>query len=376
MQRQEGEVDRGITLEVRLIVTECSGTKSDKQDTNSSSGNYTTHAVDANIRPVNDQEPFVEVQLTAQHNILANEQHHSEQSEPIYDTFTLHYLPKVREYVLANPHHVIAPGLSRNNQEESYGSNDMAHNHYLEESRKKTQEKNRNLKPSVMHTTSLQNTTNDSKQKPRSNNQASWSLPVSKSSGVTLNSMPLVDHSRNPSLFLDSKHFVCLTCQKCVFNANHDACVTKFLNEILIGHRFSPNKSSAVYEKTSPRSCLRCKPTGRIFNTVGLRPADPTGLPVTTSLEHDAPYESTSSNQEQDQSLTISQGADVQTEQALFEYTPVQNILNRDSSSQESSLNVQLSYTPFELLGRWTKNHPLTNVIGNPSRSVFTRKQL
>ncbi|GKE13054.1 hypothetical protein Tco_1416605, partial [Tanacetum coccineum] len=35
--------------------------------------------------------------------------------------------------------------------------------------------------------------------------------------------------------------------------------------------RFSPNKSSVVYEKTSPRSCLRWKPTGRIFKSVGLR---------------------------------------------------------------------------------------------------------
>ncbi|GJR54611.1 hypothetical protein Tco_1405132 [Tanacetum coccineum] len=36
-------------------------------------------------------------------------------------------------------------------------------------------------------------------------------------------------------------------------------------------HRFSPNKSFAVYEKTSHRSGLRWKPTGRIFKTVGLR---------------------------------------------------------------------------------------------------------
>ncbi|GJU93685.1 hypothetical protein Tco_1318441 [Tanacetum coccineum] len=80
---------------------------------------------------------------------------------------TPHYLPKVREYVLAKPHHVIAPGSFRNSQEEPYGSNDMAHNHYLEEARKKTQERNRNSKPSVMHTTSLQNTTNGSKPNPR-----------------------------------------------------------------------------------------------------------------------------------------------------------------------------------------------------------------
>ncbi|GJZ39403.1 hypothetical protein Tco_0585966, partial [Tanacetum coccineum] len=34
---------------------------------------------------------------------------------------------------------------------------------------------------------------------------------------------------------------------------------------------FSPNKTSVVYEKTSPRSDLRWKPTSRIFEFVGLR---------------------------------------------------------------------------------------------------------
>ncbi|GKC65500.1 hypothetical protein Tco_1098098 [Tanacetum coccineum] len=38
---------------------------------------------------------------------------------------TPHYLPKVREYVLAKPHHVIAPGSSRNSQEESYDEEEL-----------------------------------------------------------------------------------------------------------------------------------------------------------------------------------------------------------------------------------------------------------
>ncbi|GJZ17114.1 hypothetical protein Tco_0553237, partial [Tanacetum coccineum] len=191
---------------------------------------------------------------------------------------TPHYFPKVREYVIVKPHHVKAPGSSRNSQEESYGSNDMAHNHYLEEARKMTQEKNRNSKPSVMHTTSLQNTTNGSKPNPRSNNQISKSLPVSKSSYGMSNGVSLVEHSRNSSSFSDSKHFVCSTCHKCVFNANHDYCITKFLKEvnssakIAIGQRFSPNKSSVMHEKpNTPRSCLRWKSTGRIFKIAGLR---------------------------------------------------------------------------------------------------------
>ncbi|GJV80116.1 hypothetical protein Tco_1515986 [Tanacetum coccineum] len=41
--------------------------------------------------------------------------------------------------------------------------------------------------------------------------------------------------------------------------------------KIITGHRFSPNKISVVYEKTSPRCDLWWKPTGRIFKIVGLR---------------------------------------------------------------------------------------------------------
>ncbi|GJU78701.1 hypothetical protein Tco_1275771 [Tanacetum coccineum] len=147
----------------------------------------------------------------------------------------------------------------------------------------------------------LQNTANDSTPDPKRTNQTSRSLPISKSSCVTITVVPKADHSRNSSSFSDSKHFFCSTCHKCIFNANHDACITKLLNEvnshkvkphktknsnnlveqkshtqkpgrqIFSGHRFSPKKTSAVYEKTSPRSCLRWKPTGKIFKAVGLK---------------------------------------------------------------------------------------------------------
>ncbi|GKF49598.1 hypothetical protein Tco_0142849, partial [Tanacetum coccineum] len=42
--------------------------------------------------------------------------------------------------------------------------------------------------------------------------------------------------------------------------------------QIAIGQSFSPKKSSVVHEKpNTPRSCLRWKPTGRIFKIAGLR---------------------------------------------------------------------------------------------------------
>nr|GEX44594.1 hypothetical protein [Tanacetum cinerariifolium] len=48
----------------------------------------------------------------------------------------------------------------------------------------------------------------------------------------------------------------------------------------------------------------------------------------------------------------------------------------QDLPSQGSSSNVIQIHTPFKHLGRWTKDHPIANVIGDSSRSVSTRKQL
>nr|GEV36512.1 hypothetical protein [Tanacetum cinerariifolium] len=96
--------------------------------------------------------------------------------------------------------------------------------------------------------------------------------------------------------------------------ANHYSCVTKFLKEvnsrakvpsnkttnrnkpveqisvpnkqerqIPTGHRFSIKKTFVVQKKTiTPRSCLRWKPAGKIFKTVGLRLV-PTGRILTSS---------------------------------------------------------------------------------------------
>ncbi|GJT71456.1 hypothetical protein Tco_1030742 [Tanacetum coccineum] len=229
---------------------------------------------------------------------------------------TQHYLPKGRESAFAKPNHMIASSSFRNSSKNllRFSSNDMVHNYYLEEAKKKTQERDRKSTTSVMPSTKSQNTTKSCKLKPRSNNQTSRIFPTSKSSCPTTTVMPKADHSRNSTPFSDFKHFVCSTCQKCVFNANHDACITKFLKEvnshakiqpnksrnsnkpvdptshtqkpsrkIVTGHSFSPNKSSAVHEKTNtPRSYLRWIPTGRIFNTAGLKWV-PTGKTFTSS---------------------------------------------------------------------------------------------
>nr|GEY44792.1 hypothetical protein [Tanacetum cinerariifolium] len=281
MQTIEEKVDTSKALDAGLVDTESSGTESKEQDTSNRSGND-AHADDADIRPIYDEEPMVEE----------------------------------RESVVVKSHHVIAFSESRNSSKNMprFSSNDMVHNHYLEEAKKKTQKRDRNSRPSVMPSAKSQDTANGSKPKPRSNTQTSRNWPASKNSFVMIKTVPKAEHPRNSRNFFDSKHFVCSICQKCVFNANHDSCVTKFLKEVNSRaklpsnkttnrnkpaeqtsfakkpkrqipkrHRFLIKKTSVVHKKTmTPRSCLRWKPTGKIFKTVGLRWV-PTGKIFTSS---------------------------------------------------------------------------------------------
>ncbi|GKB20207.1 retrovirus-related pol polyprotein from transposon TNT 1-94 [Tanacetum coccineum] len=88
------------------------------------------------------------------------------------------------------------------------------------------------------------------------------------------------------------------------------------------------------------------------LTSVAPRPADPTGSPSSTSIDQAAPLSTHYVND------------------------PFIDILTSKPSSQESSSNVRPTNPPLEHINKWTKIHPLENVIGNPSRHVFTRKQL
>ncbi|GJV50224.1 retrovirus-related pol polyprotein from transposon TNT 1-94 [Tanacetum coccineum] len=106
------------------------------------------------------------------------------------------------------------------------------------------------------------------------------------------------------------------------------------------------------------------------------RAVDLADSPVSTSIDQDAPSTSIPSTQEQEHSLIISQGFEESPKIPHFHDDPLHESLHEDSTSQGSSSNVRPIHTPFESLGRWTKDHPIANVIGDPSRSVSTRKQL
>ncbi|GKB81715.1 hypothetical protein Tco_0948610 [Tanacetum coccineum] len=117
---------------------------------------------------------------------------------------------------------MIASSESRNSSKNMprFSLNDMVHNHSLDEARKKTQKRYKNSKTSVMPFSRFQSNADDSKPKPRSTNQSTRSLPVSKSSSVTITAVPKAYQSKSSSSFSDSKHFVCSTCHKWIPTGN------------------------------------------------------------------------------------------------------------------------------------------------------------
>ncbi|GJW98069.1 retrovirus-related pol polyprotein from transposon TNT 1-94 [Tanacetum coccineum] len=60
----------------------------------------------------------------------------------------------------------------------------------------------------------------------------------------------------------------------------------------------------------------------------------------------------------------------------IFHDDPRYESPHEESTSHGSSSNMRQTHTQFEHLGKWTKNHPIANVIDDLSRSVSMRKQL
>ncbi|GJX75446.1 putative reverse transcriptase domain-containing protein [Tanacetum coccineum] len=90
--------------------------------------------------------------------------------------------------------------------------------------------------------------------------------------------------------------------------------------------------------------------------------------PVSTSIDQDAPSTSIPTSQEQEHSPIISQGFEESPKTPTFHDDPLNESPNEDSTSHGSSSNVRQLHTPLEHIGRWTKDHPIANVIGDPSR--------
>ncbi|GJS70297.1 ribonuclease H-like domain-containing protein [Tanacetum coccineum] len=201
-------------------------------------------------------------------------------SDGLFKQVTQQNLPQIRKQAVRNTN-VIAPGPSRNcpkhvshqSPREKVGSNDMVHNYYLEKAKKSAQlqkDKEVNGKPSMIDPARLPNTANGCKPKPRN-----WQASMSSRCLYSANHDECVLEylSRlNPCASAQNKDAKSLKTTKRYMPVEKSSASKKPERQIPTGHRFSNKKTTTVLEKTmNPRSCLRWKPTGRIFSNVHLR---------------------------------------------------------------------------------------------------------
>ncbi|GKB32893.1 retrovirus-related pol polyprotein from transposon TNT 1-94 [Tanacetum coccineum] len=195
----------------------------------------------------------------------------------------------------------------------------------------------------------------------------------------------LVEVARTMLIFLKAPLFLWV-------EAINTACYTQ--NRCLIRLRYNKTSYELMHDKKPDLSFFhvfgsRCYPTNDsedlgklnakadiVLVAAAPRAIEIADSPVSTSIDQDAPSSSIPPTQDQEHSPIISQGVEESPKTPLFHDDPLHEFLHEDSTSQGSSSNVRPSHTPFKLIGRWTMDHPIANVIGDPSRSVSTRKQL
>nr|GEV28931.1 hypothetical protein [Tanacetum cinerariifolium] len=115
------------------------------------------------------------------------------------------------------------------------------------------------------------------------------------------------------------------------------------------------------------------------------RAVDPVDSPSSTTINQDVPSASSSPTTQEIQSQVTQQGAEEQIhrhQNAQFKNAPLLHNLSSDSSSEETSIqgfipsNLHHLNQSFNSITKLTLNHPLENVICDPSRSILTRSQL
>ncbi|GJX81508.1 hypothetical protein Tco_0330989 [Tanacetum coccineum] len=155
------------------------------------------------------------------------------ESEGLSKPVTLQNLPQTATQAVRNTN-VIKPGMYR-----------IASSTTQTRAPQLTQT-SRNTNPRVSTSTGVAHRTNVSRPQPRSNQMKDKVLP--NTSQVKFKKTEVEDHPRISRYSYQTKsvttcnnslnsktsnvNVVCAACRKCVFNSNHDACVSKFLNDV------------------------------------------------------------------------------------------------------------------------------------------------
>nr|GFC02449.1 Gag-Pol polyprotein [Tanacetum cinerariifolium]GFC02541.1 Gag-Pol polyprotein [Tanacetum cinerariifolium] len=152
---------------------------------------------------------------------------------------------------------------------------------------------------------------------------------------------------------------------KTVLTSNEqDLLFNPMFDELLNGSSKVVSKSSAVYAADAPNQ--RQQPSTPLNNRTTPSPTcpNPSITPSVISYENINQAEPHAENDKVADDEFIN----------IFS-TPVED-QGETSSRHVDSLNMHTFYQRYPSEQRWTKDHPLEQVIGNPSQSIRTRRQL
>nr|GFA83946.1 hypothetical protein [Tanacetum cinerariifolium] len=144
-----------------------------------------------------------------------------------------------------------------------------------------------------------------------------------------------------------------------------DLLFSSMFDELLNGSTQVVSKSYAATTADAPNQCQQQHTTPLNTQTTPAPTCqDPTQAPTVTSTENI------------NQAETIIENAEVEDEEFVnISCTPVQD-RGEPSSRHVDLSNMHTFYQRHPSEHRWTKDHPLKQVIGNPSQSIRTRRQL
>nr|GEV38640.1 zinc finger, CCHC-type, retrotransposon Gag domain protein [Tanacetum cinerariifolium] len=340
MHSRESKVVLSKALDASLVVTECSGTKSDEHITSNSSGTHITQVVDADIRPVNAQVLSAEVYLTAPHNVFANEQQHTDQSEPSYDTYLLEKGDSNTTLDLIN--------MSHRGRE-------------IDQDAEQDQVKSPLLKAEFLKTNDMVEKEVYNELSNRFNNLRNIVFDLKFQYNKKKKVFKVTNHVNYRAKVQSPKSRNNIKPTKRIPNVNkHEGCISKAYRWIPTGKMFIDCTTKLDREPlngsnddiTNPYECDQTLNVSAVSVAVAApRAVDPVGSPLSTIIDQDVPSASTS--------LTIQK---IQSQVTHQDPSPEETTLQGFIPSNLHHLNQS-----FNSLTKLTKNHPLENVIGDLS---------
>ncbi|GJX40148.1 retrovirus-related pol polyprotein from transposon TNT 1-94 [Tanacetum coccineum] len=257
------------------------------------------------------------------HSKFSNNQdpHKVDKTNDLSKPVTSNSVPITKESSVVKNDNVLAPGMSKIDPRKTSREDKFAPINKVRASSRTNPitvsqphvitKKDVNSDSNGLSSTGLDNIAKTRRPQPRSNTKTDRVPSAPKSRCFKNNEMEVEEHHRNLLLSKNKKHMssecnnvklaiqndnsevVCAICKQCLINANHDVCVLKYVN----GMNFRRNNQKANVsniknqkkqklqvwkpkkvgskerlaspKSSTPRSCLRWSPTGRIFDLKG-----------------------------------------------------------------------------------------------------------